>query len=71
MPGLDLIRGLAILLVLFRHIPNPQALQGQVGAGVVIFLNQLGWCGVDLFFVISGFLVTGSILDSIAAEGRF
>jgi peptidoglycan/LPS O-acetylase OafA/YrhL len=46
--GLDFLRGLAIILVLFRHADmgnNP--------------LYHFGWLGVDLFFVLSGFLVSG------------
>jgi len=45
--GLDLLRGIAILLVLFRH----SSLEENV-------LQQIGWLGVDLFFVLSGFLIS-------------
>jgi len=48
--GLDILRSVAILLVLFRHSQlwtNP--------------LYDFGWLGVDLFFVLSGFLVSGLI----------
>jgi peptidoglycan/LPS O-acetylase OafA/YrhL len=61
---LDGIRGLAIAAVLFAHLG---ALMG-VGIGrnlVVIALYRfmhVGWLGVDIFFVLSGFLITGIIL---------
>jgi peptidoglycan/LPS O-acetylase OafA/YrhL len=61
-PALDGIRGLAILLVMVRH--------GTSYAGVHAFdrwFNHLawsGWVGVDLFFVLSGYLITGILLDS-------
>ncbi|OYT17083.1 MAG: hypothetical protein B7C24_04400 [Bacteroidetes bacterium 4572_77] len=46
--GLDFLRGIAILLVLFRH--------NTIGDNL---LYHFGWLGVDLFFVLSGFLVSG------------
>jgi peptidoglycan/LPS O-acetylase OafA/YrhL len=64
-PALDGVRGLAILLVLLYH----QTLLGADGAALALdrwFLRfaGVGWCGVDLFFVLSGFLITGILLDS-------
>src|SRR5690625_4685275 len=48
---LDGVRGVAILLVILFHcFPSP--------------LTGLGWIGVDLFFVLSGFLITGILIDS-------
>lgn len=57
--GIDMLRGVAVLLVLFRHHP---------AAGV---LNRTGWVGVDLFFVLSGFLVSGLIFDEYNSGGTF
>src|SRR5262249_25738791 len=51
-PALDGVRGLAILLVMLHHFLPER------GAGVLSML-RLGWVGVDLFFVLSGFLITG------------
>lgn len=45
---LDFLRGIAIILVLFRH----SSLHNFI-------LTNIGWIGVDLFFVLSGFLVSG------------
>lgn len=55
-PALDGVRGLAILLVLLFHCCQPIL-------GPLAFLGELGWIGVDLFFVLSGFLITGILLD--------
>jgi peptidoglycan/LPS O-acetylase OafA/YrhL len=62
-PGLDGIRGLAILTVITYHAArnlayvssHEQIVQGMVGAG---------WISVDVFFVLSGFLITGVLLDA-------
>lgn len=71
-PTLDGIRGIAILLVLGIHflysgaLPTP--LRGFLfPAHVFVF----GWMGVDLFFVLSGFLITGILLDTIEAPNYF
>ena len=72
-PALDGIRGLAIGLVLvwhgvfnvLVHIPNhPQAAR-------ILALGRLTWSGVDLFFVLSGFLIGGILLDAAKAERYF
>jgi peptidoglycan/LPS O-acetylase OafA/YrhL len=60
-PALDGLRGIAILLVLFRHFfeqLHPVGLTGRI----VSALTSAGWCGVDLFFVLSGFLITRNLL---------
>lgn len=56
--GLDLLRGIAILLVIFRH--------GDISNVVAEF----GWLGVDLFFVLSGFLVSGLLFREYLKSGR-
>jgi len=66
-PELDGIRGLAILLVLVWHY-----LVCEVGAPPPLFrfLNQT-WSGVNLFFVLSGFLIGGILLDHREAPNYY
>src|SRR5512139_1631391 len=50
-PGLDGLRAIAVLLVFASHAD----------------LVSIGWMGVQLFFVLSGFLITGILLDMKAS----
>src|SRR5437899_2521292 len=63
LPELDGIRGLAILPVLFLHwIVQPiEPLLRDLSPHLWALAN-LAWCGVDLFFVLSGFLIGGILL---------
>jgi peptidoglycan/LPS O-acetylase OafA/YrhL len=68
-PALDGLRGVAILLVLLRHgVFGVSSVQGVESHSPVTFLllaaGQLTWSGVDLFFVLSGFLIGGILLDA-------
>ena len=63
MPALDGVRGLAILMVIASHYKG--CLDASVPwEGALIKLCSLGSTGVDLFFVLSGFLITGILLDT-------
>jgi peptidoglycan/LPS O-acetylase OafA/YrhL len=57
---LDALRGVAILLVVYHHtgLRFPGAPRGFVGD----FFVGVGWAGVDIFFAISGYLITGILL---------
>jgi peptidoglycan/LPS O-acetylase OafA/YrhL len=62
-PSLDGLRGLAILLVLMCHL-SERFTFGSQRLNAVKNVAFAGWTGVDLFFVLSGFLITGILLDS-------
>jgi peptidoglycan/LPS O-acetylase OafA/YrhL len=58
-PQLDAVRGIAILVVMLHN------------SGTFPRLFAQGWMGVDLFFVLSGFLITGILLDTKQSGGYF
>ena len=63
-PVLDGIRGLAIALVMFQHFFFHNMPGAFVGDKIVFKLADRAWMGVDLFFVLSGFLITGILWDA-------
>jgi peptidoglycan/LPS O-acetylase OafA/YrhL len=66
---LDVLRGIAILLVLFRHTVLPWSYAGKLQP-LMYHLYCLGWTGVDLFFVLSGFLIGGLLFNEIKHTGK-
>src|SRR6476661_2817441 len=58
--GLDFLRALAIIQVLFFHylvlVPHPEWMQ---------HFFSFGWAGVDLFFALSGFLISSQLFVKI------
>lgn len=67
-PALDGIRALAITLVFADHYGG-----GSHGGMILRAINAVrerGWVGVDLFFVLSGFLITGILYDT-SADSRY
>ena len=74
-PALDGLRGVAILLVLVLHaalpgvavdnLVHPPQLHGY------LWVALLGWCGVDVFFVLSGFLITGILVRAKGSPHYF
>jgi peptidoglycan/LPS O-acetylase OafA/YrhL len=58
-PGLDLLRALAIITVVIYHA-------GIMGFPMPGRVHRWGWIGVDLFFVLSGYLIGGQLLTPLA-----
>ena len=71
-PALDGLRGLAIACVLCVHlfIRNPRP-EGSPAIRFMTGIMASGWIGVDLFFVLSGFLITGILYDTRAGPNFF
>ncbi len=67
LPALDGIRGIAILLVLLLHLDITES-QTVFDLSFWRQLIGYGWCGVDLFFVLSGFLITGILVKAKGAK---
>lgn len=68
-PGLDLLRAVAILVVVIYHA-------GIMGFPLPGETHRFGWIGVDLFFVLSGYLIGGQLVAQLARNqnirlGRF
>jgi len=70
LPALDGIRGLAIALVLCHNLQQLETPVGALARGVEFAMDR-GWVGVQLFFVLSGFLITGILLDTKAAPNHY
>lgn len=73
---MDGVRGLAILMVMVFHFTwfgpfTAQAIQSGSVARIGCSAALSGWMGVDLFFVLSGFLITGILLKSKAGPAYF
>ncbi|HWY50896.1 MAG TPA: acyltransferase [Chthoniobacterales bacterium] len=60
-PGLDLLRALAIIVVVTYHA-------GIMGFPMPGRVDRWGWIGVDLFFVLSGYLIGGQLLAPLARD---
>ncbi len=54
---LDILRCVAVVAVIFRH------------SDISAFLERVGWIGVDLFFVLSGFLISGLLFSEYRKRG--
>lgn len=69
-PALDGLRGLAILLVLAHNFNLFEGATSLPRKLLDIVMNA-GWIGVQLFFVLSGFLITGILIDTKPAKNGY
>jgi peptidoglycan/LPS O-acetylase OafA/YrhL len=68
--AIDILRALAIVFVLGRHMDACPAETSRLLSKVTHLWERGGWVGVDLFFVLSGFLVSGLLFREHARHGR-
>lgn len=62
--GPDVLRAVAILLVMLVHLPLEATPYG------LVMIRNYGWLGVDVFFVLSGYLIGTQLFKEIARRGR-
>ena len=67
-PALDGLRGFAVLLVYLFHYGGGLRSHDLL-ARALGYLTQAGWVGVEIFFVLSGFLITSLLLDDLSSAG--
>jgi peptidoglycan/LPS O-acetylase OafA/YrhL len=74
MDGIDVLRGAAVLAVVVFHgmaYHAPAVEWGGPVANAIYGLTAWGWLGVNLFFVISGFLITGILDDTLRRQNFY
>jgi peptidoglycan/LPS O-acetylase OafA/YrhL len=69
-PALDGLRGTAILAVFLFHFGGGSHEGTNLPLRLYLAFIRVGWMGVDLFFVLSGFLITGILYDTAHKEDR-
>lgn len=70
-PELDGLRGVAVAVVVVHNLRRIIEPQGDTASLLWVQLLDRGWIGVQLFFVLSGFLITRILLRSRAAENYY
>lgn len=67
--ALDALRAVAVLLVIGRHLPEGLLAGPLLWTVPMTLVQRGGWVGVDLFFVLSGFLVSGILFREHQRHG--
>ncbi|MDR3577307.1 MAG: acyltransferase [Anaerolineaceae bacterium] len=72
---MDILRAIAILLVMGRHTdsyvtPTALASTPRIISSFLLIYHKGGWVGVDLFFVLSGFLISGLLFKEFRELGK-
>jgi len=71
-PALDGVRGMAALMVMWFHFfQKPEHVPEGIAGAYILKFNSLGQSGVDLFFVLSGFLITRILISRKHEPGYF
>ncbi|MCP3391791.1 acyltransferase [Bradyrhizobium sp. CCGB12] len=68
--GIQYLRGIAASLVVLDHAASIMELPEFLGPGRFAAHLQYGWIGVDIFFVISGFIIAVTSLQRASLESR-
>jgi peptidoglycan/LPS O-acetylase OafA/YrhL len=68
---LDGLRGIAVLLTILLHYVSRSGFFSYLGPPHIAHLLNSAWAGVDVFFVLSGFLIGGIIIDNGKADNFF
>lgn len=68
-PLIDVLRGFAALLVLWYHVIEIGQWKDFPWTGIAL-LPRIGWIGVDLFFVLSGFVIGKAAIEASQADPR-
>lgn len=68
---IELLRSVGIIFVIVSHLHNLFPWYDKTESRLAVFYNYFGlWTGVDLFFCVSGFIITKSIMDKLPAENN-
>jgi peptidoglycan/LPS O-acetylase OafA/YrhL len=70
-PALDGVRGAAIIWVVFHNATDMPYPAPRGALHLLAVLSHSGWIGVQVFFALSGFLITAGLLDSRGASNYF